>query len=228
MTSPDPLTAVEPPFGDERVRLLGLAAYAELSAFEHLASGAVLAPDLADRIGVLGAAAVRMDHHRRLAAQLEDSGTDPVVVMGHHSPVVDDYHARTTPRGWPEFLVKAWAVDGLASDFYAEVADLLPDPLGTVVRGLAGPQLTDFARERVTVLLHDEPALGGRLRLWARRVVGEAMTRTQRLAAEDEAIAGLVTGTLDTPETGLAELHALIARVLQRHNDRMATAGLLA
>ncbi|HLQ82047.1 MAG TPA: ferritin-like fold-containing protein [Bacillota bacterium] len=224
MSSPASPTASEPPAGDDRTRLLGLLAYAELSTVEQLAGVACLAPSFDRRVGVLDAAGARMDHHRVLVGQLVDAGADPVTAMEPHQGVVDDFHIRTAPRGWPEALLKAWATEGLASDFRVELGRTLPDVADRADRGDGPTRLADRAPQWLAEVLHNDPTAQGRLALWARRLVGELMTRAQRLAADDEGLAVLVTGA--SPGSALVEVHAMIAQLLQRHNERMATAGL--
>ena len=227
MSSPPTPTAPQPPTGDARSRLLGLVAYAELSAGQHLAVDAALAPDLARRVGVLRAAGLRMDRHRILSGALADAGADPLEAMTPYGSVIDDFHARTVPRRWPEALVKAWVTDGLATDIRTAVADRLSDhQLGAVVETSGPTQLATDAPEWLAEVLRDDAAAGGRLALWARRLVGEVVTRAQQLAAADEALAALVTGAESRSGTGLAEVHTMIAGVLKRHDARMATAGL--
>jgi hypothetical protein len=67
-----------------------------------------------------------------------------------------------------------------------------------------------------------QPALAGRLALWARRLVGEAISQTQHVLAEHDSLAALLMeGTSDL--TGVA---ALLKRITDKHAERMATLGL--
>jgi tRNA-(MS[2]IO[6]A)-hydroxylase (MiaE)-like len=67
-----------------------------------------------------------------------------------------------------------------------------------------------------------QPVLAGRLALWGRRLVGEAISQTQHVLAErDSLTALLVQGAGD-----LAGVAALIKRITDRHAERMATLGL--
>jgi hypothetical protein len=58
--------------------------------------------------------------------------------------------------------------------------------------------------------------------LWARRLVGEALTQAQRVAVDREAIVRL----LSTQSADLAELGRLFERIIAAHNDRMRALGL--
>jgi hypothetical protein len=64
--------------------------------------------------------------------------------------------------------------------------------------------------------------VAGRLALWGRRLVGEAISQTQHVLADrDSLMLLLVEGTGD-----LAGVAGLIARVTDRHAERMTTLGL--
>ena len=68
----------------------------------------------------------------------------------------------------------------------------------------------------------EQPAVVGRLALWARRLVGEAISQTQHVLAERDALMLLlVEGTGD-----LSGVAALIGRVTERHAERMSALGL--
>jgi hypothetical protein len=64
--------------------------------------------------------------------------------------------------------------------------------------------------------------VAGRLALWARRLVGEAISQTQHVLADRDALMMLlVGGTGDL--TGMA---GLIGRITDRHEERMVALGL--
>ena len=133
------------------------------------------------------------------------------------------FHARTTPQTWLEGLVKAYVGDGIAADFYREVAQFLDAPTrDLVLEVLADTGHADFAVREVRAAVAADPALSGRLSLWARRLVGEALSQAQRVAAERDALAMLIVGG-----TGdLGALAALLKRITSAHTARMQTIGL--
>ena len=62
------------------------------------------------------------------------------------------------------------------------------------------------------------------LALWARRLIGEALVQAQRVAVDRDALARLlVGGTMD-----LAAVGQMLARLTQRHTERMSSLGLTA
>ena len=105
-------------------------AYAELTAFDRLAEDARLAPTLAGRAALARMAAAEIAHHGRLTDRLTELGADPAEAMAPFVSALDAFHEGTRPSNWLEGLVKAYVGDGLASDFYREIAGSCPTPTG--------------------------------------------------------------------------------------------------
>jgi 1,2-phenylacetyl-CoA epoxidase catalytic subunit len=116
------------PSRDALVDLLAGLAYAELSAFDRLAEDARMAPTLAGRVEMSAMAAVEMGHHQQLTARLQSIGVAPDVAMEPFAAALDTYHALTAPSTWLESVVKAYVGDGMAADFYREVAAFVDEP----------------------------------------------------------------------------------------------------
>jgi hypothetical protein len=218
---PDNLRIVPSP--DAVVDLLGALAYGELSAFDHLADDAGLAPTLAGRAQMSAMAAVEFGHYQRLADRLTELGATPDQAMAPFVAALETYHALTKPSTWLESVVKAFVGYGLAEDFYREVSAFVDDSTGTLIREvLSEAGRGEFAVGEVTVALAERPSVGGRLALWGRRLVGEAISQTQHVLADrDSLMLLLVEGTGDL--TGVA---ALITRITDRNAGRMAALGL--
>ncbi len=207
------------------VDLLGVLAYGELTAFERLASDARLAPTVADKAELAGMAAAEYGHFRLLRDHLTAAGVDPDAAMEPFVRPLDDFHDSTEPNDWLEGLIKAYVGDGLATDFYREVAGTLQDreTQELVLEVLADTGQSSFAVARVTAATRAEPALAGRLALWGRRLVGEALIQAQRVAVERDALTELLVGQGD-----LSGIVRLLNRLTQRHTERMAALGLSA
>ena len=205
------------------VELLGVLAYAELTAFDRLAEDARLAPTLDGRAALARMAAAEITHHGRLADRLSALGVDPCEAMLPFVLALDAFHDGTRPSTWLEGLVKAYVGDGLAADFYREVAAFLPgDDRRLVEEVLADSGHADFALREVRGAILADPAVAGRLALWARRLMGEALTQTQAVIAEHDELAGLLlTGTGD-----LAGVGQLLGRITSAHTRRMQALGL--
>ncbi|MFW3171021.1 ferritin-like fold-containing protein [Geodermatophilus sp. CPCC 206100] len=205
------------------VDLLGVLAYAELTAFDRLAEDARLAPTLAGRAALAQMAAAEIGHHTRLTTRLTELGADPTAAMAPFVVALDAFHESTRPRTWLEGLVKAYVGDGLAADFYREVATFLPDPdQALILDVLADTGHADFAVREVRAAIAARRPVAGRLALWGRRLVGEAITQSQAVIAEREDLGRLIMeGTGD-----LAGLGRLIDRITAAHTERMKTLGL--
>jgi hypothetical protein len=205
------------------VELLGVLAYAELTAFDRLAEDARLAPTLDGRAALARMAAAEIAHHERLSARLRELGVDVVAAMTPFVAALDAFHDGTRASTWLEGLVKAFVGDGLATDFYREVAVFLPAPDRALVEEvLADTGYADFAVREVRAAITADPTVAGRLALWARRLVGEALTQSQAVMVEHEELADLiVTGTGD-----LAGVGALLQRITRAHSARMDALGL--
>jgi hypothetical protein len=205
------------------VDLLGVLAYAELTAFDRLAEDARMAPTLTGRGALARMAAAEIGHHVRLTERLVELGADPAAAMAPFTSALDTFHESTRPSTWLEGLVKAYVGDGLAADFYREIASFLPEPdQALVLEVLADTGHVDFAVREVRAAIEADRRLAGRLALWGRRLVGEAITRSQAVIAEHDGLAELImTGTGD-----LAGIGRLIERITSAHTERMKTLGL--
>ncbi len=235
------------------VDLLGLLAYAELDAYFRLTEDAALAPTLADRAALAGMAVAEFGHFRLLCDQLSVLGAQPDQAMLPFAPALDAFHARTAPADWLEGLVKAYVGDGIAADFYRTVAELVdPQTRELVLRVLADTGHAKFVIARVRAAIAADPHLSGRLALWARRLVGEALAQAYRVVADRRSLAGLLAGPAPvlagTTEAGTAEAGAalpagtaeagaappgelgdigrMLARITDAHAQRMASLGL--
>ncbi|WP_055480693.1 ferritin-like fold-containing protein [Sphaerimonospora mesophila] len=208
------------------VDLLGMLAYAELTAFLRMAEdAALLAPSLTDRAALGDLAAMEYGHFRRLRDRLASLGADPEEAMAPFVEAIDGWHAQTKPKDWHEALVKVYVGTGVAWDFYREIARRAePAIRGLVDEVLADKDRSEFAVERVRAAIEADRRLSGRLALWARRMVGEALSQGQRLAAARPELATLLVG--DGEGEDLAEIGRLFARLTEEHGKRMAAIGL--
>lgn len=215
----------DPAYRAAVVDLLGAIAYGEISAFERLADDSKLAPTLADKVALASMAAAQLDQVDALQRRIAELGADPFAAMEPFRRPIDDFHRHTAPADWYEGLVKAYVGDGLAHDFYREVAAFLDeDTRDLVIAALGDSREADFVVDRVRAAFETEPRLAGRLALWGRRLMGEALTQAQRVAAERDALAGLLAG--DRAGLDLVAVGHMFSRMTQRHAERMTTLGL--
>ncbi len=211
------------------VDLLGLLAYGALAAFDRLAEDARRAPTLADRVRMISMAAVQVTHLQRVADRLGELGADVLVAMRPFSAAFNAYHERTRPKDWLEGLVWTYVGNGFAADFYREVAAFVDaDTQALVHQVLEDEGRAEFVVEHVRAAIATDRKVAGRLALWGRRLVGEALSQAQRVAADREALTSLLTGTVDRPGMGLAAVNRIFTRLIENHTRRMAALGLQA
>jgi len=194
-----------------------------------------MAPTIADRAELGAMATAEFRHFVRLREALVERGADADAVIASFAEPVVEFHERTVPADWLEGLVKAYVGDGLAIDFYREVASLVDETTRALVlevfedTGHAG-----FVQDRVRAAIEADPRVGGRLALWGRRLVGEALSQAQRVVATNEPLAQLLVGeaSRDRPDlrggVDLAEIGRMFARMTENHSRRMASLGLAA
>ncbi|MCW2674346.1 MAG: hypothetical protein JWP14_2935 [Frankiales bacterium] len=205
------------------IDLLGVLAYGELTAFERLATDAQLAPTVPDKVALGTMANVEFAHFQKLSKHLQDRGVDPVEAMAPFVEPLDSFHDSTQPADWYEGLIKAYVGDGMATDFYREVATYVKDDetRRLIQDVLADTGQASFAVAKVKEIIAEEPSVGGRLALWARRLVGEALIQAQQVAVERDALLELLVGSGD-----LAGITRLLKSITDKHTERMASLGL--
>lgn len=207
--------------------LLGMLAYAELIASFRLAEDAAQAPTLTDKAELGEMAVAEFGHFRALSGRLTELGADPEQMMAPFTDALDAFHTQAVPKDWLESLVKAYVGDGIGADFYREIAGTLDEATcDLVIEVLGDTGHADFAVAHVRAAVAADPTVAGRLALWARRLVGEALAQAQRVAAEHPALAALVVSGVQTQPGDLAEITRLFARLTDAHNERMKRLGL--
>jgi hypothetical protein len=205
------------------VELLALLAYAELQAFDQMAADAKLAPDLRRRAVLSEMAAAEIVNYRKLEKRLVELGVDVEDAMVPYASALSAYHDQTEPKDWLEALTKAYVGDGIADDFYREVAAFLAEEdRELVLEVLHDSRYTDFAAQEIRAAIQADPKVANRMSMWARRLVGEGLVQAQRVAAERVALAVLImVGSGD--QSGV---QSLLKRLTTEHTARMATVGL--
>ncbi len=206
------------------IDLLGVLSYALLVAFFRLVEDASLAESLADKAALAEMAVAEFAHFQLLRGKLQELNVDPDEAMRPFVTAIDEFHARTAPSDWLESLVKAYVGDGMAVDFCRSVTQILdPQTGGIVLEVIKDTGHAQFAAARLREAIGADPAVAGRLALWARRLIGEALGQAQRVAAgRPDLVALLVGGEV----TQLGEIGRMFARLTDAHAQRMAAIGL--
>jgi hypothetical protein len=217
----------DPTYREAVVDLLGLITYGELTAFERLAGDCAMAPALADKASLAALACEELHHYQRLREYVVELSADPDAAMAPYVGRLNAWHESTAPSDWLEGLMKAYVGDGVAQDFYREIAQYLDDRTRTVVVDVLGDSRhAEFARERLLAAIDADPKLSGRLALWGRRLMGEALSQAQAVAAEAQSLEGLFIGTPERPGVGLDGLADIFKTIETRHTERMTALGL--
>ncbi|MGS2613342.1 ferritin-like fold-containing protein [Micromonospora sp. LZ34] len=215
------MSAPAPP-GPAVVDLLGLVALGELLAFERMAADARLAPDLRRRAALGEMAAAEIGNYRRLADRLAALGVLPDDAMAPYVAPLQAYHDSTEPRDWAEAVTKAYVGDAITDDFLREIAGALAEPDRQLVLDvLHESRYAEFAAAEIRAAIEVDPRVAGRLSMWARRLVGEALSQAGRVAAADR---GALTALIAQSEQ--VDAQALFRRLTAAHTERMAAAGL--
>jgi ferritin-like protein len=206
------------------VDLLGVLSYALLVAFFRLVEDAALAESLADKAALGEMAVAEFGHFQLVRNRLQELDIDPDEAMRPFVAPLDEFHARTAPSDWLEGLVKAYVGDGIAVDFCRAVVDLLDEHTQELVRTvLRDTGHAEFVVARVREAIEADPRVAGRLALWARRLVGEALGQAQRVVADRPALASLLAGE---EVTQLGAIGRMFAQLTDAHARRMAALGL--
>jgi hypothetical protein len=217
----------DPVYAEAVVDLLGAIAYGEMSAFDRLAHDARMAPELRDKAELARMATVEFLHYERLSEYLAGLGADAIAAMEPFRKAFDEFHARTASSDWLEGLVTAYVGDGLAADFYSEIAAFLDaDTRTIIIESLRQTGQAEFVVGRVRAAIEQDHRVAGRLALWGRRLMGEALTQAQRVAAERDALTALLAGGVDRPGLDLAAIGRLFTRLTENHTRRMSDLGL--
>ncbi|WP_216822970.1 ferritin-like fold-containing protein [Aeromicrobium sp. A1-2] len=227
--SSTPSTIDDPTYRKGVVELLGLLAYGEISACERLAEDAKMAPDLKTKVEIAAMATAEFGHFEKLRDRLVELGEDPYATMQQFSAIFERFHKQTSPSDWLEGLVKAYVGDGLAADFYREIAAYLDaDTRALVLDTLSGTGHSEFVIDAVRGAIDRDHRVGGRLALWGRRLMGEALSQAQMVVAERDALTTVLVGGVDHPGMDLAAIGRMFTRLTEAHAARMEKLGLAA
>ena len=219
----------DPTYVEAITDLLGALAYGELRAFTHLAKDSEYAPRLRQKAALARLAAQELKHFDLLAQRIESLGVEPETAMEPFVAAIDAFHERTRASNWLEGLVKAYVGEGIAQDFYREIANYVDaDTRALVHVVLEDTGQADFIVSVVRDAIAQDQRVAGRLALWGRRLVGEAITQAQRVGVERDALSSLLVGAPGRAGADLAELGRMFVRLTDEHTRRMERLGLSA
>ena len=119
-------------------------------------------------------------------------------------------------------LTKAYVGDAIADDFFREIAAHLAEPDRQLVLDVLHDSYEDFAGGEIRAAIEADPKVANRLSMWARRLLGEALSQAGRIAGEQIALTTLIVAGADDGEA----VQALFRRLTEAHIERMVAAGL--
>ncbi|MFV0458833.1 MAG: ferritin-like fold-containing protein [Actinomycetales bacterium] len=198
--------------------LLGLLGYISLASFGRTAADCDLAPTLATKATLAGLAAGSYSQYERLVGLLRVRNADPEERMTPFVPAVDAFHARTRPHDWLEGALKAYIGAGMAIDFRSQ-ARAAPGAQAALAGLERTSTLVPALAEQLQNSLSADITLTGRLSLWGRRVLGEALSQAQRVATDRADLAELVAG-------GSLATGQLLVRLTEGYSERVQALGL--
>ncbi|MGL5829822.1 MAG: ferritin-like fold-containing protein, partial [Angustibacter sp.] len=109
------------------------------------------------------------------------------------------------------------------------IAAYLDDETAALVRDVVDDLgQGEFVIRAVREAIAAQPAVAGRLALWGRRLVGEALAQTQQVAAERGALSTLMIMNGRSGGGDLVAIHEMFARITAAHTRRMGALGLAA
>ena len=197
---------------------LGHAAYFELGEFESLARAEMTAPNLAVKEGLSAAAGRALSKHHGLITEIRRRGHEPAVEMSPFVADLDEFRRQTRGADWHELLLSCYLVGGLLDDFFIRLSDGLPRDIGPRVAQLLGEDSgTDVLVHELATAIENDQALGSRLAMWGRRLVGDTllMARSAMPAA-------------DPGEGAEARIEPVFTELIAAHTRRMDGLGLTA
>ncbi|GAB2574556.1 ferritin-like fold-containing protein [Microlunatus antarcticus] len=224
-----PEDARHPTVREEEVRagtvdLLGAIAYGALTAYERLAQDGAGAPTLADKVTLATMSGRQVHHLERVRDRLAELGADLMGAMEPFHRAFDDFHAHTRPKDWLEGLMWVYVGSGFADDFYAEVAVTVDPATRALVEDvLSDTRHDDFVVEHVRAGIEADPRVAGRLALWGRRLVGEALSQAQRVAVDRVGLTALLMGA---EGVDVVAVNKTFSRLVGHHAARMRRLGL--
>lgn len=206
--------------------LIGVSAYTNFTTFTRIAAAAELTPEVALKLALAKTAVLEYERYGVLDRAAAGYGLAIQELMAPFVSVIDEFHQRTRATDWIEGTLKAYLGDGLISDLHRMLADRIQG-LEPAVGALIVSTLPEHHEEQVFLqalreALAVSPDRAGRLALYARKLLGEALTRARAALRRAQALADL-TGTDPGP---LGEPTVVLARLAKAHQDRMGVLGL--
>lgn len=202
----------------ELLPYLGQAAYLQLEAFQGLAGVVRAVPGLDAKEELSAAAGLTLGKFQGLVAEIRRHDAQPADVMRPFTASIDRLQQLTTGSDWQETLLGVHVTTGLLDDFFIRLAAGLPKDVGPRAAQLLGSDAGSESIGRILAAeLAADPALGSRLAMWGRRLVGDTLL-VARSALHD-------TGNESSDQQ---RVEPVFTDVIAAHTRRMDALGLTA
>lgn len=188
-------------------QLLGLSAYATISAQARLAKDADQAPKAFEHVAMARMSGAAWRAFERIEKRAETEKIDIIRAVERYEGILDDLDARTRPTTWWERLTKTYVGVGIFTDAMRQLA--LGAGEEEMAKAVNDFGHGDWVRERIEPYTAADEQLRARLSLWTRRVGGEAL--------------GLVRAFIFTnPDlVGNLEADAVMEELSRAHRERL-------
>ena len=200
-------------------RLLGHAAYLQLSFFESLGNAMACAPTTSSKENLSKVAGAVLARHHGLIEELERIGEDPHSAMEPFVAPVDAFQKLILGANWYEMLVSYYVASGILDDAFRSLAEGLETDRRQRIDSLLlmNEEAYSIISGELQEAIDENPRLGSRLALWGRRLVGDVLLQTR--------------SALDIP-VDLApqdpKLEPIFTELIAAHTRRMDNLGLTA
>jgi len=173
-------------------------------------------------VALMAMATEHTQGYRATRQRLLDDGVDADAIIASHEPPLALFHALTQPADEAQALLKAYVGTGIAADFVREMAANLDDDTSMfVAEVLSLPRAEEVVVPLVRTQMAFDQERVGPMALWGRRLMGEALSQAQRVAADRPELVALMIGTGD-----LEGFQQMAARMAASHSQRMRSLGL--
>ena len=207
--------------GPERAfvaEILAALAYGERCASQRAARAIELAPDVRARKEQEHVAERERQNWELIEARLRELGEESMAL--NFAPYYDAFFEHTEPDGWVEAQTFHYVGDALVSDFADVLIRVVDRVSGEIIRRTQGERQAQetFALDELTRAMEDDPRTRDRIRAYAQRIVGEAVTQAARAIENTEGLRGLLGGS----EAG----KRLVLQILDGHRVRLDRLGI--
>jgi hypothetical protein len=214
-------TAEVPAPGPERAfvaEILAALAYGERCAARRAAEAIRFAPDPRAMKEQQHVADRERENSELIEARLRELGEESMAQS--FAPYYDAFFEHTEPAGWIEAQAFHYVGDALVSDFVDVLIPVVDRISGEIIRRSLGERQAQeqFALDELTRAMEEDPSSRERIRVYAQRIVGEAVTQAARAIEATEGLRGLLGGS----DAG----KRLVLQILDGHRVRLDRLGI--